>query len=52
VLLRVPVLGGEPRVVVDDVESPAAVSADGRQLAFLRRREKSVGVFVAGADGC
>jgi serine/threonine protein kinase len=36
VLLRVPVLGGEPQQVLSDVVGPVDVSPDGRQLAFAR----------------
>ncbi|HEU4715045.1 MAG TPA: winged helix-turn-helix domain-containing protein [Pyrinomonadaceae bacterium] len=33
---RIPLLGGTPVKVVDDADSPATVSPDGKQLAFIR----------------
>jgi len=36
VLYRMPVLGGTPRKVVDDIGSPIGFSPDGKQLAFVR----------------
>jgi serine/threonine protein kinase/Tol biopolymer transport system component len=35
-LYVVPVLGGSPRKLVEDVDSPVAISPDGNQLAFPR----------------
>jgi serine/threonine protein kinase/Tol biopolymer transport system component len=37
-LYQIPVLGGVPRRLVVDVDSAAAVSLDGRRLAFVRNR--------------
>lgn len=36
-LYQVPALGGQPRKLVVDIDSPVAVSPDGTQLAFVRR---------------
>ena len=36
VLYRMPVLGGTPRKVVEDVGSPIGFSPDGKQIAFVR----------------
>lgn len=36
VLYSVPVLGGAPLEILKDIDSPAAVSRDGRRLAFVR----------------
>jgi eukaryotic-like serine/threonine-protein kinase len=38
VLYRMPVLGGSPRKVVDDIGSPIGFSPDGKQIAFVRSR--------------
>ena len=35
-LFRMPVLGGSPRKVVDDIGSPIGFSPDGKQIAFVR----------------
>ncbi|HEX8150353.1 MAG TPA: winged helix-turn-helix domain-containing protein [Pyrinomonadaceae bacterium] len=55
VLRRVPVLGGVPSRVVQDVDSPVAFSPDGRRLAFIRNYFEPAGwvteLFVADADG-
>jgi Tol biopolymer transport system component/predicted Ser/Thr protein kinase len=52
-LYKVPVLGGRPQPVLEDVDSPATFSPDGRQMAFMRGvpSEGRVYVVVAGADG-
>ena len=52
---RIPLLGGTPVKVVDDVDSAATVSPDGKQLAFIRngsssRERKLVVVSTGGAD--
>jgi Tol biopolymer transport system component/DNA-binding winged helix-turn-helix (wHTH) protein len=49
----VPTLGGTPRKLVEDVDSPAAVSPDGKRLAFERNypsRWETV-LIVVNADG-
>ena len=50
-LLRIPVLGGEPRALLENVNSPVAVSRDGRQLAFFRRDVVDGAIMTAAADG-
>jgi serine/threonine protein kinase/Tol biopolymer transport system component len=56
-LYRMPVLGGTPRRVVDDVSSPIGISPDGKQIAFVRSGLPAVGeqgesaLMVANADG-
>ncbi|MFN7930458.1 MAG: winged helix-turn-helix domain-containing protein [Blastocatellia bacterium] len=35
-LYRLPVLGGAPTQLIDDIDSPVSFSPDGRRLAFLR----------------
>jgi TolB protein len=53
-LYRVPVVGGEPRKILDDV-AVADWSPDGREIVFVRRRlegEKWVsGIGIVGASG-
>lgn len=52
-LFRVPTLGGQPVKLMDDVNSPPAVSPDGKQLAFIRRypAKGEIALLVANADG-
>ncbi|MEP7271567.1 MAG: DPP IV N-terminal domain-containing protein, partial [Acidobacteriota bacterium] len=52
-LYQVPALGGQPRRVVVNIDSPAAISPDGAQLAFVRRyRGKGEdALLVARMDG-
>ena len=41
VLFRMPVVGGTPRKVVEDIGSPIGFSPDGKQIAFVRSRLRS-----------
>lgn len=52
-LYQVPVLGGQPRKLLAGINSGAAFSPDGRQIAFFRVRPSGSGesLFVANADG-
>jgi serine/threonine protein kinase len=54
-LWRVPFLGGTPRRLVDNVDSPVGWSPDGRQMAFVRVNLPSAGrsmaLVIADADG-
>lgn len=51
-LYQVPVLGGTPRLIVSDVDSPCiSFSPDGRHFAFLRNYDGSSAVLVADTDG-
>lgn len=52
-LYRIPILGGAPQPLVRDVDSAAAVSADKKKLAFIRRypNEQETALIVADADG-
>ncbi len=46
-LYQVAVLGGTPRKILTNIDSPAAISPDGRQLAFIRRyRGKSEDTLI------
>jgi len=52
-LYQVSVLGGDPRKILDDVDSPITLSPDGSRLAFVRgepSRSASL-MMVARADG-
>jgi Tol biopolymer transport system component len=52
-LYQMPVFGGEPKKVLEDVDSGATFSPDGKRLAFLRNipGEKEMALMVANADG-
>jgi eukaryotic-like serine/threonine-protein kinase len=50
---QVPALGGAPRKLVSDVDTPVTFSPDGKQFAFVRR-DGNLGLFhlmIADADG-
>ena len=53
VLFRVPVLGGTPVKVLDDVDTPVTFSADRKRFAFMRGHIRSgkTQLMVADADG-
>ncbi len=53
VLYRMPVLGGNPSKVVDDIGSPIGFSPDGKQIAFVRSALVGGGVSsgVRGGSG-
>jgi hypothetical protein len=50
---QIPVLGGQPKKIIEDVDSPISFSADGRQFAFIRHFPQSgeTALLVANADG-
>ena len=52
-LYRIPVLGGVPGKIIEDVDSPAGISPDGKQLAFVRHDATSGTqvVVIANPDG-
>jgi Tol biopolymer transport system component len=52
-LYQVPVLGGTPRKLVEDIDMPVALSPDGRQLAYARFSppKGTDDLVVAKADG-
>jgi len=52
-LFQVPVLGGAPRRLLENIDSPAGFSPDGAQFAFIRHSvaEDSDHLLVAQADG-
>lgn len=50
---RIPLLGGTPTEVIDDVDTPVAVSPDGKQLAFVRNvpHKNERHLVIAGNNG-
>jgi len=52
-IYQMPVLGGTPRQLVRDVDTPVSFSPDGKQFAFVRGvpTEKQIDVLIAAADG-
>src|SRR5262249_9663930 len=53
-LYRVPVLGGTPTKVLDEVDSPITFSPDGKQFAFVRYTRPTLeetSLMVANTDG-
>ncbi|MGI9069586.1 MAG: hypothetical protein ACR2HX_24670, partial [Pyrinomonadaceae bacterium] len=50
-LYQMPVLGGTPRKVVQDVGSPFSLSPDGKQLVFVRGRRLESALVIANVDG-
>ncbi len=53
ILYESPVLGGTPRVLIRDVDSPVALSPDGQHLAYLRQDHDSptFDLLIAKTDG-
>jgi eukaryotic-like serine/threonine-protein kinase len=51
-LYRVSVLGGEPRKLIYDIDSPVTQSPDGKQLAFVRYQpSQETDLIIANIDG-
>jgi len=52
-LFQIPVLGGAPRKLVDDVDSAVSFSPDGQQMVYLRNSsaDASSSLIIARADG-
>ena len=50
-LIRVPTLGGPSIKLLDDIATAVSVSPDGRQLAFMRAKNREAELVVASADG-
>jgi Tol biopolymer transport system component len=51
VLYQMPLVGGSAKKVIEDVGSPVGFSPDGKQVAFVRSREKESAMMIANADG-
>ncbi len=52
-LYEIPVLGGTPRRLLEDVDSPITLSPDGKRLAFVRGypAQRETALIVANMDG-
>lgn len=52
-VFRVPMLGGTPREILADVDSPVSISPDGKQLAFIRflPNEKQSALMISNIEG-
>ena len=50
---QIPVLGGTPRKVIEDVDTPITFSADGKRFAWIRNfpRSGETALFTANSDG-
>ena len=51
ILYQVPILGGEARKVLTDINCPVALSPDGKKLAFYRWADDEDRLMVANTDG-
>jgi len=51
-LYQVPTLGGTPKKLIEDVDSPVTFSPDGKQFAFVRHRSdpNEDAIFIVNAD--
>ncbi len=52
-LYRIPILGGAPKEILSDIDSPVSVSEDGRKIAFVRNKinERKSAIVVADIEG-
>ena len=51
-LFRIPLLGGPPRKLVEDISTPPAFSPDGKRMAFVRSvADGERAIVLANADG-
>jgi serine/threonine protein kinase/Tol biopolymer transport system component len=50
-LYQVPVLGGTPRKLIDDVDSAISFSRDGKRFAFVRHATSESSLIVVNSDG-
>ncbi|HEY8563391.1 MAG TPA: winged helix-turn-helix domain-containing protein [Pyrinomonadaceae bacterium] len=52
-LYKIPILGGAPQAIAKNVDGAAAISADSKKIAFVRRypNEKETALVIADADG-
>ena len=50
---QIPVLGGTPRKIIEDVDTPITFSGDGKQFAWVRNfpRSGETALFIANSDG-
>jgi eukaryotic-like serine/threonine-protein kinase len=50
-LFQIPSLGGAPRQILTNVDSPISFSPDGKRFAFVRDVAKTSALFIADTDG-
>ncbi|MEZ5344856.1 MAG: winged helix-turn-helix domain-containing protein [Pyrinomonadaceae bacterium] len=52
-LYRIPILGGAPREILNDIDSPAAISHDSKKIAFVRNQltEKKSALVITDIEG-
>ena len=50
-LYQMPLVGGSPKKVIEDVGSPIGFSPDGKQIAFVRIRSEESSMMIANSDG-
>ena len=53
-LLRAPVLGGRPQIIIGDIDSGISFSPDGKRIVFVRANDPDIGKFqvlTANAEG-
>ena len=51
ILYQMPLVGGSPKKVIEDVGSPVGLSPDGKQIAFVRSKQEENTMMIANADG-
>ena len=53
IVYQIPVLGGTPRKIIQDVDTPITFSGDGKRFAWIRNYPQSgeTALFVANSDG-
>jgi len=53
ILEQIPSLGGAPRTILSDIDSPITFSPDGSQIAFIRASDKTrlSSLMIANSDG-
>jgi eukaryotic-like serine/threonine-protein kinase len=50
-LFRVPLIGGNPKLMADDVDSPVSISPDTKRLVFMRRLQDKTELMVMDVAG-
>src|SRR5687767_2964281 len=51
VLYQMPLIGGSPKKIIDDVGGPVGLSPDGKQIAFVRIGQQESAMMIANSDG-
>ncbi|MFN2494039.1 MAG: hypothetical protein ABR501_14280, partial [Pyrinomonadaceae bacterium] len=53
IVYPIPVLGGAPRKIIEDVDTPITFSPDGKRFAFIRQytRMGETALFIANSNG-